>query len=665
MIRPSAYMTPSARSICVTSARDAMTIRRSHCQNLCWILLVMMATLLLPEMSPAQEPGTRTEAGTQATGAQEDIALAARQAGIVSRYQKLEALLLRLADMEAAENPERSALLRRAARQSRETFVLDKLRDASSALETQQFQAAVDNQAVATEGIESLLKLLLSEDRSKRIREEKERIGKIINELKRAERAQRSTRARTENGADLDDVRQEQESISERAEALSKELSGEETPAEAGAESGEEPEKSPADEQAGPQAEMKDAEGGGEKKPGAAESESETLTDDQPPSENADVEEITESDENPGESKKPGESQSSKEPSERPSEPPDGQPKDSQGQPKAGGQPKQGERSQADQSEAPSASEQNPSESQQSPSQNSQGQPQQSSGSQSPPQSAPKSPQQQAQQQLQEATEKMRQAEQELEDAQREQATEKQRQAEEKLRAAIDRLEKILRQLREEEMQRELAKLESRLRKMAAMQSQVLDDCVALAATPETQRNRQTALKAGNLAFEEKKITLEADRAMLLLREEGSSVAFPEVVEQIRTDTVRVAQRLAETKIDAVTQGIQQDILAALEEMVAALQQAQRDLEKQKQQQQQQGQPQQGAGEQPLVEALAELKLIRTMEQRVKTTTDRYGDLLESGETTGEEILPLLEDLSDRQNRLYQITRDLVLKRNQ
>ncbi len=91
----------------------------------------------------------------------------------------------------------------------------------------------------------------------------------------------------------------------------------------------------------------------------------------------------------------------------------------------------------------------------------------------------------------------------------------------------------------------------------------------------------------------------------------------------------------------------------------------QRDLEKQKQEQGE-GQPgQSGQGEQPLVEALAELKLIRTMETRIKSTTNRYSSLLESGESSGEEVLPLLQDLSERQSRLYRITRDLVLKRNQ
>jgi len=213
---------------------------------------------------------------------------------------------------------------------------------------------------------------------------------------------------------------------------------------------------------------------------------------------------------------------------------------------------------------------------------------------------------------------------------------------------------------------------------MATMQSAILDETTQLAKTPAPQRNRATDLKAGDLSFEEQKITLEADRAMLLLREEGSSVAFPEVILQLREDTKRVATRLGQSKIDGVTQGIQNDILAALEEMIDALAKAQRDLEKKKQQQQQpqQGQPSgQGSQEEPLVESLAELKLIRTMQTRIRSTTDRYGELLQNDnaqelensevpENVGEDILPLLRDLAQRQDRLYQITRDLVTKRN-
>jgi hypothetical protein len=183
--------------------------------------------------------------------------------------------------------------------------------------------------------------------------------------------------------------------------------------------------------------------------------------------------------------------------------------------------------------------------------------------------------------------------------------------------------------------------------------------------TPVDDRDRQIDIRSGNLAFEQKKIVLEADRAILLLREEGSSVAFPEVVQQMRGDMIRVADRLAQTKIDEVTQGIQEDILAALEEMIGALQQAQRDLEKQQQQQQQAQQSGGQSGEQPLVEPLAELKLIRTMQTRIKSTTERYGAMVpEQNGNVDEDLLGLLQNLSVRQSDLYRITRDLLLKRN-
>ncbi len=590
-----------------------------------------------------------------------------RQTGVAERYGKLEELLLRLADVEADENPERAALLRRAAKQSRDKFTLEKLRGATEALSSDQFQNAVIRQGEASEGIEALLTLLLSEDRSKRIRDEKQRVAEMIKDLKRIERAQRSTRARTENGAEMGDVEQEQQSITDRARELNKELAGDEKPdleakdeasesaqpKDAEAESGEdqpegsaegEPRQSMPQEPTPSEAEAKQ----GEPQESDSDPQSEKPEDGKPGESKPEESEPGESEpgeSEPGESKpgeaKPGESKpgESKPGESKPGEPKPGEPKPGESKP---GDSKPGESSESQAAESPSSQQQQDKSSQQ-----------------------PQSPQQQAEQQLQDAIQKMQEAEQKLAEAKRDSAAEDQRAAEENLRAAIDRLERILRQLREEEMQRELAKLEARLRKMAAMQSKVLDATVTLAATPKSQRNRQTDLKAGELAFEEKKITLEADRAMLLLREEGSSVAFPEVVDAIRSDTAKVADRLAETKLDQVTQGLQKDILAALEEMIAALQKAQRDLE-QKKQEQQQGEPQQqGQGEQPLVESLAELKLIRTMETRIKSTTERYAGMLEAGETTGDDVLPLLQGLSERQNRLYRITRDLVLKRNQ
>ncbi|WP_233148660.1 hypothetical protein [Rhodopirellula sp. MGV] len=556
--------------------------------------------------------------------------LASRQNGVADRYQRLEELLLRLADVEAAENPERAALLRRAAKESREKFVLQQLRTASDSLRNEKYSDAINNQDTATKGLGEILKLLTSEDRANRIRDEKERVAQMIKDLKRIERSQRSTRARTENGADMQQLGKEQKSLRDRGEDLQREMS---------------------EENEFDNADSSDSE--------SSDSES---------SDNS-----AEENSNDEQSDASGEESGEKSPSESEPKPGEESDQDSSGEPKSSESDSKDLEQQSQQGEEGQQGEQSKQSQQGKPGQQGEQSQQGEKGEQGQEgeqgqqsQQSQQSPQQAAEQKLQDAIQKMRQAEKELEEAKRDEAVEQQIAAEENLRQAIDQLEQILRQLREEEMQRELARLESRLKKMAAMQSKVLEDTAQLAETPKSQRNRQTDLRAGDLSFEQKKITVEADRAMLLLREEGSSVAFPEVVEQIRNDSDRIAQRLGNSQIDAVTQGIQQDVLAAIEEMITALQQAQRDLEKQKQQEGQSGQQQAGQpGEQPLVGAISELKLIRTMEKRIQTTTQRYSGLLQSDETSAQDLLPMLKNLSERQDRLYKITRDLLMRRNQ
>lgn len=610
--------------------------------------ILLLATLVLGSAFFAA-PVQAQDAGTPATPI-----LADKQNEVTERYRRLEELLLRLADVEAEENPERAALLRRAARQSRDTFVLEKLVAASDSLKSEKFANAIESQGAAKEGLDKLLTLLLSEDRPQRIRDEKKRIANMIKELKVVERLQRSTRARTENGADLEDVGKEQEQISDRSEKVNDVLKSEE---EKDADSKEDDSKETDSQE---DAEAKS----GEEKPESKEAKSAEGQSDEKKSEDSKPSDPKSAEMKPSESEpKEGESK-------------EGEPKESSESPS--GESKEGESKDAESKASenkpsdrkPSESESQPEGEKSEPSQQGEQGEQGEQGQQSEPkkqQPQPKSPEQEAQSQLDKAIKQMREAEKQLDEAKRNEAVEEQKKAEENLRAAIDRLEKILRQLREEEMQRELARLESRLRKMAQMQGKVLDETKALAAVPEAQRDRQVDLKSGNLAFEEKKIVMEADRAMLLLREEGTSVAFPEVMSQIRGDMQRVAERLAATKIDVVTTGIQDDVLAALEEMIGALQQAQRDLEKKKQEEQQQGGQKGGGeqGEQPLVEQIAELKLIRTMETRIKSTTERYADIIDQEPSGTDDVIPLLRDLSDRQSKLYRITRDLVLKRNQ
>ena len=169
------------------------------------------------------------------------------------------------------------------------------------------------------------------------------------------------------------------------------------------------------------------------------------------------------------------------------------------------------------------------------------------------------------------------------------------------------------------------------------------------------------------MSFAERKILLEADRAQTLLLDEGSSVAFPEVVDQMRDDMQQVVQRLAQGKVGRITQGIEEDIIEALEEMIEALQKAQQEMEEQQQQQQQQqsGPPQ----DQPLVDAIAELKMIRSLQMRVNKRTTRYAQLLDDfedpqGQATNDELVDALRKLAQREDRIQRITRDIVLGKN-
>ena len=262
----------------------------------------------------------------------------------------------------------------------------------------------------------------------------------------------------------------------------------------------------------------------------------------------------------------------------------------------------------------------------------------------------------------------MRQAQERLEEAERTQAIEEQEEARRLLEEAKAELEEILRQLREEEIERTLAQLEERFRRMLEAELKIYEETQRLSKIPEEERNNQIVIQSGKLSLEQRRLVGEADKALLLLREEGSSVAFPESVEQMRADMDQVAQRLAEIKLERITLGLEEDIIAALEEMIEALQKAQQDAEQRRQQQTppQSMSPQ----DQPLVDAIAELKMIRALQMRVNTRTQRYARLLDDpehpiGQATNNDLVESLGRLAEREARIRQITRDIVLGKNQ
>jgi hypothetical protein len=137
----------------------------------------------------------------------------------------------------------------------------------------------------------------------------------------------------------------------------------------------------------------------------------------------------------------------------------------------------------------------------------------------------------------------------------------------------------------------------------------------------------------------------------------------------MKEDMDQVTERLARVKIDRITQLIEEDIIAALEEMIEALQKAQ--------QEPQEMPPSDGPPpppgppqDQPLVDAIAELKMIRALQVRVNTRTTRYARLLENeddpvGQADDADLQDALRRLGIREDKIHRITRDIVLGKNQ
>ena len=606
------------------------------------LCLGMVAFVTLSETAASGQEAPPTEA-VPSPGAAPDVTddLALEQERVAGKYARLEELILKMSSLEQASNPRRAALLMRAIEQSKEKLTKTQLESVVKLLGQKQLKRALDGQATVQTDLKSLLDLLMSEDRSDRLKSEQQRIKEYIKEVERLIRLQKSLEGQTEGGADMMRVAKEQENLQGRTGDLAKKIKENE-------EGGEpkKPEDASGDESKQP---MPGEENPGEQKPG-----------EQKPGENKPGEQNP-GEQKPGEQKpgqdKPGEQKPGE---QKPGEQKPGEIKPNEQKP---GEQKPGEQKPGEQK----PSEQKPSE--QKPGEQKPGQPMpgepmpgdQQSGDQQQQQQQQQKQDNPARKRLEQAEQKMRDAQKKLAEAKRKESAEEQRQAKEELEKAKAELEQILRQLREEEVQRTLAALEARFRKMLEMQLKVYERTRQLDQVADSNRGDQFVVESGRLGFDEQKIAVEARKALALLQEEGSSIAFPATVEQMEEDMQDVANRLAETKIDDITIGLEEDIIASLEEMIAALEKAQQDAEKKKQQQQQQ--------EQPLVDKIAELKMIKSLQERVNKRTVRYSRLLDDdqdpvGQAESQDLLAALKSLSERQKEIFGITRDIVLEKN-
>ena len=571
--------------------------------------------------------------------------LSLQQQQIRRDYERFERSLLEAAENMRRKEPEQSDILDRARQRSQEQTLLNEMDKISLELKQNQTGSASDRQRQVIDRMKEILQLLQSEDERDRLKREMDRIQDLLKDTNRVIGKQRDAKAANQKGSDQQKAEEEQKKAVEEAQKLAQKIDKQDKSRQGDSKpsGGKKPEAqdSPSDQ---PQDSEQQDSPEGEPKPGDKESKDGEKPDQKPkdppkPGDKKPKDDQPMPSDSPGKEGKDGEKESKP---GKPSKPMDGQESPESQSPPSDKPPMSG-------SPMPSTPGQ---------------QPQSPMDEQQPQEQQPQEEDQQTQgrDDLKKAQESMQKAIEELEKKSRDAAGQEQERALEQLEKLKAKLEEILRQRREEEKELYLAMLEVRFQKMLRLQLQVNAETVRLEKIPAPERNPAHFDKCSEASRQQKENQTEADKTLNLLKEEGSSVAFPEAVQQMIGDMQAAAGLLGEANTGSTTQLREQMVLETLEEIILALQ---KEMEQNRQQKQQQQQKKQASPEdEKLVNQLAELKMIRSLQNQVNRVTKQLGVEIDGEKATDTERRKLAEDLAKRQQRIQSATYDLSTGRN-
>ena len=146
------------------------------------------------------------------------------QRQITERYRRFEETLLRMAELNASTNPRRAALLRRVIAESRERLLDARFLELVELIEEGRYANALENQDSLQRDLMSILTLLLSEDRAKRLAEEKARLRTYLKQVQRIIREQKNLRRRTERAENPEQLAQKQDRLADDTGALKRDM---------------------------------------------------------------------------------------------------------------------------------------------------------------------------------------------------------------------------------------------------------------------------------------------------------------------------------------------------------------------------------------------------------------------------------------------------------
>jgi hypothetical protein len=515
-----------------------------------------------------------------------------------------------------------------------------------SGISLQEINAAIGQNEQLAKTLREMIDILLTDNQALKAKEEQRRLADLLKQLDRVIREQKLERSKTESGrVDGDQLAKGQQKVTEQTRDLSKKMGnnkdGKDSKADPKGQNKDnrgkpEGNQDPKDNKGDPKGDQKSKDG----KPGDPKDGKGDPKDNKPGDQK---------DNKPGDPKdkkdKPGDQKDNKDSKDKPDDQkgdskPNDNDKDSKGQPNKG-QPKQGQPQQGQ----PQDQDQQP-----------KGQQQQQPQDEAAP----------GRKQVQDAIENQKDAEKSLKKNDKQEASGNQDEAIKNLEDVRKEIERRLRQLREEELLRTLANLEARCRRMLEVQTEVYEGTKRVAGTIQANEGqkptRNEDLKAGELSGREGTIVAEANKALQLLEEDGTAVAVPQVLEQCRDDMKAVQARLFRTDVAQFTQQMEEEIIAALKEVIEALKKQQQDLkdkkDDQQQQQQQQGQQQQGMDR--LINMLAELRMLRSLQVRVNQRTISYGKQFPGEQVDDTGTQTELRKLAERQVKIEKATKDIA-----
>lgn len=225
----------------------------------------------------------------------------------------------------------------------------------------------------------------------------------------------------------------------------------------------------------------------------------------------------------------------------------------------------------------------------------------------------------------------------------------------EQLQKARDELNDALRQVRQDEVEEMLTALELRFKRLLTEEEQLRADVILLSEKKKTAWTRDDDQMLAKLAASQQALADECRGVQRVLSDDGTTVVLPQLVERMTQEMAEVARRLAVGQTGADVVPRLDDILAALREILDAIEAQKEDME---QQRGREGGAQGGSrdGPRPLIPGSAELKLLRTQQQRINTRTVELARRAEGGSASSAAQADL-DELARWQAQLVQLVR--------